>query len=347
MEMMMYSTKSEEWSNFKEELENLKSAVDPRYLIESLGFKIERETPKELRCACAIHGGDNKTAFRFNLERKTWVCFTHKCHDIFGNDIIGLVKASLNVEFMDAVLYLKKFVGDIGLRSVELKAQREREQFINSHKKEKKIHREVTEECLKYYKPFRSKLFLDEGFSKKTLDFFEVAGGWTDIDKVQRDIIPIRDENNLLVAYALRDIRKDVDDDRKYIFTGGFNKDAVLYNLNNAKKYGLEKPLIIVEGQKSVWRFHELGIYNAVAVMGSSITTGQVNLLYKYAYKGIVTMFDNDVAGIEGTLKAAKDMGEMTDVRHVFITEVDENGDGLDPSDLSADAIFSYLELYI
>jgi len=346
---MMNSDRSEKWVNFKEDLENMKEVVDPRYLIEALGFKVERETPKELRGACSIHDGDNKTAFRFNKERKTWVCFTHKCHEIFGNDIIGLIKAALGVEFMDAVLYLKKFVGDIGYISSELKARRERERFIENSKQEIEVSKDVNEEALGYFKPFRSKSFLEDGFTEKTLDFFEVGGGWKDKDGIERDIIPVRDDEGKLVAYALRDIRRgdDVDDDRKYIFTLGFNKDKVLYNLNNAKKYCMEKPLIVVEGQKSVWRFHELGIYNAVACMGSEITQGQRILLYKYAYKGIVTMFDNDLAGIRATIKSAEDMRGKIDISHVFITEVDVNGKGLDPSDLSDEAIFEYLKSYI
>lgn len=347
---MTNSYRDSSWSDFKEDLENMKEVVDAKYLLESLGFRVERETPKELRCSCIIHGGDNKTAFRFNKERKSWVCFTHKCHDIFGNDIIGLIKAVLGVEFMDAVMYLRKFVGDTKLKSVEIKAKREREKFIENSKKpnEEIEDKRVTEESLNYYKPFRSKSFLEDGFSEKTLDYFEVGGGWVDGEGVQRDIIPVRDDDGKLVAYALRDIRrKFIADDRKYIFTLGFNKDKVLYNMHNAKKYAVTSPIIVVEGQKSVWKFHELGIYNAVACMGSGITQGQMLLLYKYAYKGVVTMFDNDKPGIEATIKAGDNMRGKVDIRHVFITEADENGKGLDPSDLSDVAIFEYLKSYI
>ncbi len=346
----MHLDKDEKWSNFKDDLENMKEAVDPRHLVESLGFKVERETPKELRGPCSIHDGDNKTAFRFNKERKTWVCFTHKCHEVFGNDIIGLIKAVLGVEFMDAVLHLKKFVGDIGLMSSEIKIRREREKFIESSKKgnEEIKDKDVNEEALGFFKPLRSKSFLEDGFSKETLDFFEVGGGWVDSEHVTRDVIPVRDDESRLVAYALRDIRrKNIDDDRKYIFTFGFDKDKVLYNLNNAKQYGMKKPIIVVEGQKSVWRFHELGIYNVVAVMGSGITEGQKILLYKYAYRGIITMFDNDLPGIRATIKSGEDMRGKIDIGHIFITEVDENGKGLDPSDLSDEVMLGYLKSYI
>lgn len=345
---MSFNKKDDKWVNFKRDLEMMKENVDARYLVESLGFKIERETPKEIRAACAIHGGDNETAFRFNKERGTWVCFTHKCHEVFGNDIIGLIKAKLNLNFLDSVLYLKDMVGDVHSDLIEYKAAKERQQFIESSKHtEKIIARDVNEEALSYFKPLRSNYFMEEGFTAETLDFFEVAGGWVDKEGLIRDVIPIRNDSGDLVAYALRDIRHDVPYDKKYIFTPGFNKDKVLYNLVNAKKYGSEKKLIVVEGQKSVWRLHQHGVYNAVATMGSEITRGQRQLLYRYALKGIVVFYDNDKAGISGSLKAHEDLKGKLDVDSVFLVEVDENRKGLDPSDLSEDKIKEYLKYYI
>ncbi len=70
---------------FKQKLEYIKKAVDYHYLLTSLGFELERDSAKEYRGACIIHGGDNKTAFRFNKELGTWVCFTIKCHESFLN----------------------------------------------------------------------------------------------------------------------------------------------------------------------------------------------------------------------------------------------------------------------
>jgi len=109
----MAATMSSNKEEFKYRLDKLKDIIDPRYLMESLGFTGIRETSKEIRTACRIHGGDNKTSFRFNKETKTWVCFSHRCHEIFGNDIIGLIKASMNIDFMDAVRYLESLVGTI------------------------------------------------------------------------------------------------------------------------------------------------------------------------------------------------------------------------------------------
>lgn len=340
--------KDKKWRKFKEKLEYLKLAVDPRYLIESLGFEIHKESSKEIRSTCIIHGGDNKTAFRFNKDKRTWVCFTHKCHEIYGNDIISLIKTVMNIDFVGAVEYLQHLTGDIGdgVGLAESRIHREQDEFMRSYKNLEVSSKIVNEDALSKFK-FRSDSFLHDGFSNEILDCFEVGGGYTDSFGYTRDVIPIRDNKSHLVAYSLRDTRRNVsDDDFKYILTI-FDKDLVIYNLDRAKKFSEEKSLIVVEGFKSVWKLYEYGIENVVAVMGSKITPGQANLLCQYALKGIVIMFDNDAAGVSGAAQAYEELKNKLDISLVFITEVDENGKGLDPSDLSKEAINGYLKKYI
>lgn len=345
-----YNIRKESWSELKNKLEMMKQRINPRFMIEELGFKIERETPKELRCACIIHGGDNKTAFRFNKSTNTWVCFTHKCHEKFGNDIIGLIRSVTGYDFMGAIEWLTRFSGDVDYDGgyVRFKRGKEMQAFVDYSSSSSLKHRSVNEYSLKDFAPLRSKYFIKKGFKSETLDFFEVAGGWKDSEGIIRDIIPIRDDKGDLVAYSLRDVRTNIEDeDNKYILTPGFNKDGCLYNLFRAQKFCSEKPLILVEGFKSVWKLHELGIDNVAAVMGSSITEGQKFLLFMYALKGIVIFFDNDAAGVEGTVKALSDLSSKMNVSPVFIQERDEKtGKGFDPADLSVDLLYEYLKNY-
>jgi len=339
---MMRSNKDERWENFKIKLDYLKDMVDPRYVVESLGIVVTRETPKELRGSCAVHGGDNPTSFRFNKEKKTWVCFSHKCHDIHGNDIIGLIKAMQHVDFMGAVNYLSSLVGDFDSAIEGLKYRREREQkeFIGHTKTEPYVHPKVNEERLVGYMGHRSQLFINDGFSSEILDYYEIGGGYKTEDKLVRDVIPIRDIDGKLMAYSLRDVRPNADYASKYYITPGFSKDNVLYNLHRI--IPIDGPLVVVEGFKSVWRLHEYGIKNVVAVMGSKITSGQQKLLFSNALHGVVLFFDCDVAGVEGAMVAYEALRYRMDVWPVFITE-----EGLDPADLSCEQLYEYLGGYI
>jgi len=338
----MPSDKDKKWAEFKLKLEYIKEAADPRYLVESLGIQITRETPKELRGPCAIHGGDNPTSFRFNKDRKTWVCFSHKCHDIHGNDIVGLIRAMNKVDFMSAVDYLSNLVGyfDSDIEALKFRKEREKQEFINYSDREPYIHPKVTEERLAGYFGYRSDLFRLDGFSERTLDLFEIGGGYQTSDGITRDVIPIRNIDGDLVAYSLRDTRPDAKYESKYWITPGFDKDKVLYNLHRI--IPVDGPLVVVEGFKSVWRLHDYGIKNAVAVMGSKITMGQQQLLLSNALNGVILFFDCDVAGIEGAVAAHEVLRNKMDVWPVFMTE-----EGKDPADLDKEIIYGYLMPYL
>ena len=339
--------KEKRWENLKEKLDFMKQTVDPGFLLNDLGINTDHQTHKEVRSTCPIHKGDNRTAFRFNKETKTWVCFTHKCHELYGNDVIGLIKAMTGRDFIQAVEYLQELTGDLGTPDyVEHKRKMEMENFIKSYDTIRVRPDSVNPSSLENHKPYRSNYFLTKGFEESTLDKFEIAGGWKDKHEIIRDIIPIRDVDDTLLAYSLRDTRDGIDEEFKYILTPGFDKDRCLYNLNRAHEYGHRLPLIVVEGFKSVWRLYEYGIHNVVCCMGSGITTGQQQLLCIYALKGIVTFFDNDEAGVKGTNAAINDLGDKLDVRPVFIQEVDENGKGLDPADLTKEQVYEYLATY-
>jgi len=333
----------------KERAQAVKQLIDVTFLIESLGFVINNNTNKELRCACIIHGGDNTTSFRVNKELNTWVCFSHKCHETHGNDVFGLVMSVNECTFMQALDYLEDLTGSKGLsgeKSAQFRMNREKTNFVSNNVSRNEKSVIVDENKLKFYKPFRSPYFIEDGFSEATLDYFEIAGGYTDIDGNLRDIIPIRNHLGELMAYSLRDIRREGTIYKKYKLTPGFEKDSVLYNLHNAKKLLGEKVLIVVEGFKSVWKLHELGIDNSVACMGSSITMGQAALIYTYAQNGVVFFFDNDYAGACG-LGRSYDLvkGKITTYAEV-ITETGADGDGLDPADLPDDRLLHYMEDY-
>jgi DNA primase len=342
--------KSRNQTSFRDRIDAVKELLDPVYVVESLGFKITNETPKEVRAACIIHGGDNETAFRVNKERGTWTCFTHKCHEQFGNDMIGLVRAIKSCSFMDALDYLEELTGSKTMSQQKLfdfKRKRERQNFIHQFSPKSGIPSSVDETKLKYYKPFRSNFFINDGFSEETLDYFEIAGGYVDKDGFIRDIIPIHDDHGKLLAYSLRDIREEADPFRKYKLTANFDKDQVLYNLYRIKESVGNKPLILVEGFKSVWRLYEYGIYNVVACMGAGITMGQAALLFTYAHSGVVTFFDNDLAGAEAIGRTYDLLKGRMKMYTEFILETDENGKGLDPADLTKEQVYYYLSNYI
>jgi DNA primase len=258
--------------------------------------------------------------------------------------LIALIQGVLKVDFMSAVNYLKELCGEVDNESItEFKRKKEKESFINRYKTSKIGSNIVTESQLEQFKFFRSDFFLNQGFTSDVLDYFEIAGGYKDKFGVKRDIIPIRDVKGSLVAYSLRDVSSD-DPELKYILTDGFDKNSVLYNLHNIE---VSKPIVVVEGFKSVWRLKQYGIDNVVAVIGSEVTLGQQHLLYGYGQAGVVILFDNDNAGVVGCTNAYNSLNGKIAVTPIIITEVDDCGRGLDPADLSKKTIYKYLGRYV
>jgi len=314
-------------------INRLKEAIDAEQLLGLLGFDISRSTSTEVRAPCKLHGGSNRSSFRMNKQTKNWVCFSQSCQETIGYDVISLVKSILNLSFPDALKYLENLTG-VNIHDeaayVEYKRAKDRREFIQRSRDNRQVPSSlVSEEYLKSFKKFRSNYFEKKGFPAEILDEFEIGGGYVDKYGFQRDVIPIRNENEELRAYSCRDITGKADEDFKYLLTKGFDKNRVLYNLHRAKNYmGENRTLIVVEGFKSVWKMYMAGYKNVVACMGSKITPGQQSLLYSYAFE-VILFLDGDAAGVKGISKALEDMKGKIKVIPIFFPYEDK-----DPGDL-------------
>lgn len=312
---------------------SVKSLVDPEMLLNHLGFHIMRRTSKELRGPCKVHDGDNPTAFRFNTESKTWCCYTRHCEGDKDKDVIGLVQRCTKQSFIESVKFLADLCGidlenpeELSEEFKQIKQQREMLKEARQNKSSVPVTSFFPEEVVEELLPHRSEYFIRRGFPEELLEFYEV-GGMTDGRGVHRETIPIRDEDGHLLTVSAR--RTDSDDAPKYVLMKNIRKDATLYNLHVARHYmGVNRSLILVEGFVDVWALAMLGVYNAVAIMGTVTTPNQVRLLHKYAGE-IVIMLDADEAGRTATptVVAMLDRGALVRVIHL--------PDGKDPKDFT------------
>jgi DNA primase len=326
--------------------ELIKNSVDPDHLVAILGFNVFRRSANELRAPCIVHGGDNKTAFRLRKDKKTWVCFTKQCHLTYGSDSIGLVQGVLKCDFETAVRFLADITGisvDDGreMRINRIKNELEMTKFAKMRKREYIPPEDVSEFNLEQYKAMRTDYFEQKengDFPSQVLDLFEIGGCYFDNYDIQREIIPIRDENGKLVAFSGRSLEEL---EPKYLLTNGFQKDKVLYNLCRAKEFLREKnryTIIVVEGFKAVWYLHQLGYDNCVACLGSVITPGQINLLCKYA-SNVVLMLDGGEAGKYGIKAATKDLKGKIRTQAIYIPD-----DKKSPDDYPPDIVIDWLK---
>lgn len=136
-----------------------------------------------------------------------------------------------------------------------------------------------------------------------------------------RIAIPIRDHLGQLVAYAGRAVDQVLaDEDGKYKLPPDFKKSLVLYNLHRVADLARPCGLVVVEGFFSVFHLHQAGIPQVVALMGSSLSDEQEQLLLAAvggASGRVSLMLDRDEAGRTATRELAQRLVTQTHVRIV------------------------------
>lgn len=117
-----------------------------------------------------------------------------------------------------------------------------------------------------------------------------------------RVIFPIMDVNNRVIGFGGRVMG---DGKPKYLNspeTKIFDKSRNLYGLNVARTS--RKPyLILCEGYMDVISMHQSGFNNAVASLGTSLTSGHASLLKRYTQE-VLLLYDSDEAGVKAALRA-------------------------------------------
>ena len=141
----------------------------------------------------------------------------------------------------------------------------------------------------------------------------EVRGGH---DKFwNRAMFPIMDVHNRVIGFGGRVMGEG---EPKYLNspeTRIFDKSRNLYGLNIARTTR-KNQLLLCEGYMDVIALHQAGFDNAVASLGTALTSGHANLLKRYT-KEVYLTYDSDGAGVKAALRAIpilKEVGIVTKV---------------------------------
>ena len=117
-----------------------------------------------------------------------------------------------------------------------------------------------------------------------------------------RVIFPIMDVNNRVIGFGGRVMG---DGKPKYLNspeTKIFDKSRNLYGLIVARTTR-RKYLILCEGYMDVISMHQAGFTNAVASLGTALTSGHASLLKRYTQE-VLLLYDSDEAGVRAALRA-------------------------------------------
>ncbi len=196
---------------------------------------------------------------------------------------------------------------------------------------------------LKHLDPTHSYL-RKRGFTTETIAHFGL--GFCSKGMMQdRIAIPLHNTEGRLIGYAGRivDDAKVNNETPKYLFPGTreregkrceFHKSEVLYNMHR-----IDRPiddLIVVEGFASVWWLHQQGFPNGVALMGSSCSKAQADLIVSSAMR-VWIFADGDEAGRNCALSLLTQIAPYRWVQWAHLSAGQ-------PTDLTADQLAALLK---
>jgi len=133
-----------------------------------------------------------------------------------------------------------------------------------------------------------------------------VTSGERTVDMYRgRVIFPIHNLSGRVVGFGAR-ILKTNEKAPKYINSPEnevYNKSKIVYGIYFAKASIIKNnKCFLVEGYTDVISLHQAGVENVVSSSGTSLTTGQIDLIKRYTLN-ITILYDGDAAGIKASFR--------------------------------------------
>jgi DNA primase len=325
----------------------IKAAITMERVLEHYGLLQKfKKKGDSLSGPCPIHKGENPTQFRVSISKNIWNCFSECKH---GGNVLDFIakmeNSSIHAAALKAIEWFQLDPDAMSGNSSETEeAETEPSKEEPKPERSPKKAESRAEEPTEPNKPLKFRLeklerahpyLVERGLSTETLVNFG-AGYCAKGMMVGRIAIPIHNPNGDVVAYAGRLVGEPTDDNPKYKLPPGFKKSLELFNIDRVSNESPQKALVIVEGFFDCMKLHELGHRKTVALMGSSMSPAQEELIREHtsAKSRVVLMLDEDEAGEAGRKDIAARLSRFCFVKsHVFPKS------DMQPEDLSAEEL--------
>ncbi len=251
--------------------------------------------------SCGVSGNVITFLEKFqSMSRKEAIIFLSKKYDISYNDF----EFKENSRYNENQKKLIKLFDDITQKfsyDLTFKDNQNAIRFLN----ERHIDPKIQEKFSIGYAKHKDKENYKDFLLKKNNDISTMINASLlneneNITISDRIIFPIKNEFGDIVGLSSRTLDPN-EKNYKYINSGDsivFNKSSIIYNYWRAKEAG--KDIYLVEGFMDVIAFARVGLDNAVALMGTSISEIHIS---KLKDNSVVLYFDSDTAGFNATIK--------------------------------------------
>jgi DNA primase len=335
----------------------VKAAITMEQVLQHYGVleKFKRGTDS-LNGPCPVHKGSNPTQFRVSISKNIWNCFSECKH---GGNVLDFIaemeKASIHAAALKAITWFNldpeamAANGDKAESGETERSEPPPKAASKSVSVPKPIPASATESSapntpLKFRldKLERSHPYLTEqrGLTPKTIVDFGI-GFCSKGMMADRIAIPIHNVKGEAVAYAGRFPGEPGEDTPKYKLPAGFRKSQELFNIDRAIKEPADKALVIVEGFFDAMKLHQHGCRKVVALMGSTLSTAQEELIRQHTNREshVIVMLDENEAGQAGREDIACRLSKFCFVRVHQFDQPD-----LEPEHLTAEQVQQFME---
>jgi DNA primase len=292
----------------------VKTAISMEKLLDYYGLLGRfKRSGDSLSGSCPIHKGSNPTQFRVSVSKNIWNCFGECKHGGNSLDFIAKMEdVSIHAAALKAIEWFGLDPGAMAADSEEANGKPSMPPKAAAASVPKPGSKPVaqTPEKVAPNKPLKFRLdklgrshpyLAERGLTQETIVDFGVGYCAKGI-MAERIAIPIHDPEGSVVAYAGRYPGDPPGDTPKYKLPPGFRKSLELFNIDRSMKEPAEKPLVVVEGFFDCMKLHQHGCRKVVALMGSTMSAAQEDLIRKHtnSQSRIIIMLDEDEAGQAG-----------------------------------------------
>ena len=338
-----------------EKINEIRQSVD---IVDVIGTYLPLEKKgRNYVAICPFHD-DSHPSMSISPERQIFMCFV--CHH--GGNVFTFLKDYLKIPYIEAVKMVAN-IGNVDISKYNLESRvkpvdQKLEPLYRMHDEANKIYnhylntklaiqakeylnnRKITDEIIETfeigYAPNNHvllKAFEKMNFNKVSMFesglIIEASNGYDRF--TDRIMFPLHDASGRVVGFSGR-IYKQSQNESKYMNSPEssiFIKGDTLYNYHRVGEEARQAGYIIItEGFMDVIALYKAGIKNAVAIMGTALTHGHLNLLKRLS-KTVYLCLDGDQSGRNATIKSIDIL-----LSAGFIVKVVDLPDNLDPDEI-------------
>jgi DNA primase len=300
------------WVDFK----LIKASVSMEMALGRYGIRLRRVSRDYLRGECPLPTHQSPVSNQsliVNVHKNVWSCQSASCvaarGGSIGGNVFDFVAAMENCSIRDAAVRLQQsFCGAEALRPK-----------LQTPEMSQPLNRDRSAP-----KPLSFKLrgvdtqhpyLMERSITPQVARQFEIGYFAGTGFMSGRIVIPIHSIDGAVVAYAGRSLGAV---EPRYRFPPGFRKSLFLFNLHRAVQLKSCQVVVVVEGFFDCLKTHQAGHHCVVALMGSTLSSPQADLL-KHNFEEVILMLDGDSTGRAATSAIAARLRRTLPVRVAYV----------------------------